>query len=307
MTTRALRMTLLGSLAGVALLLLAWYVARDAPEGEAVVPAAALQPGGADEPRGDVALAGPPRQTPAGEPADAARRAVEETPVHGGAAAEPETEEAEATLLLRGRVVDRGGEPVAGALVFASHQQGFPLDYVAGEESPERAERWQATTGADGRFELRGPEPPTIRLAVCAPGYARHQADGIAVPDTEEHELEPVTGRVEVEARVVPGETVAPAEEREQRRGLRHAVHSEDLADVRGDELGRGLELNRELGGRAACVELDDEALGLDLARALRVEGQLGQEVAPARAQDHHALEVTQLRECRLHLTAQVF
>ena len=61
MTTRALRMTLLGSLAGVALLLLAWYVARDAPEGEAVVPAAALQPGGADEPRGDVALAGPPR------------------------------------------------------------------------------------------------------------------------------------------------------------------------------------------------------------------------------------------------------
>ena len=208
MTTRALRMTLLGSLAGVALLLLAWYVARDAPEGEAVVPAAALQPGGADEPRGDVALAGPPRQTPAGEPADAARRAVEETPVHGGAAAEPETEEAEATLLLRGRVVDRGGEPVAGALVFASHQQGFPLDYVAGEESPERAERWQATTGADGRFELRGPEPPTIRLAVCAPGYARHQADGIAVPDTEEHELEPV---VLERGTVLTGRVIDPA------------------------------------------------------------------------------------------------
>ncbi len=122
---------------------------------------------------------------PDAQPQPAERRAIESAALDWLTADKPEGEAAAARApLVRGRVVDDAGEPVAGARVLASDRPGFPLD-ASGVALPV----WESTTGGAGRFVLRGPAPGPLRLALRAPGFAPRDEDALPLPDRDEHDL----------------------------------------------------------------------------------------------------------------------
>ena len=98
----------------------------------------------------------------------------------------------EDTPELSGLVVDPGGRPVVGARVLAADRRGFPLDYVARGEVPEFVNRVQTTTDDEGRYELSGLSPGSIRILVKAPGFAPHSDEDIPVPEVEDYKLDDV-------------------------------------------------------------------------------------------------------------------
>jgi protocatechuate 3,4-dioxygenase beta subunit len=123
------------------------------------------------------------------------------------------------TLTVTGRVVDTNGAGVAGARVLAaSGNTGFfmlgtfPLDgRGAGDMAWLR--RSETTSGSDGRFQLQGMRPGSLRLAVRSSGFAPYDEEDRALPsgtsfDLGSIELEPgvhLSGKV-VDARGKPVE-----------------------------------------------------------------------------------------------------
>ncbi len=94
--------------------------------------------------------------------------------------------------LLSGRVIDPGGESVAGATVFASSGVFWlqiPLD-VEPEGVPKgwiRVER--TTTDAEGRYTFNSLKPGALRIAVRAGGFAPRYEDHLDLPDRPETTL----------------------------------------------------------------------------------------------------------------------
>lgn len=93
---------------------------------------------------------------------------------------------------LHGRVVDRMGNPIPGAQVFASTRDGFPLDVVASGSLPDWVQRWVTRSGDDGTFTLEGPGAGELRMLVRAPGYAPWRDDEVLVADGASFRLEDV-------------------------------------------------------------------------------------------------------------------
>lgn len=96
-----------------------------------------------------------------------------------------------------GRVVDEGGEPLAGATVFVwrgEESRGLLLEWPAWR-APD------ATSGADGRFALAGLERgETIGIEVRAPGRPPIFEAGIAAGDAGERDfVAPLGGSLEIE------------------------------------------------------------------------------------------------------------
>ncbi len=141
--------------------------------------------------RDDAALAGAASEraerTAARAPDTAPATAARGPAVGAGAAG---TAEEPTGPLLVGRVVDTSGAPVAGAAVYASDREGFALDLqpAAFGESDWRR-RFEALSDDEGVFELRGPEPGEIRIAVRAAGFAPLDRSGVRLPVGERHDL----------------------------------------------------------------------------------------------------------------------
>jgi protocatechuate 3,4-dioxygenase beta subunit len=168
---------------------LAWFLTR----GEA-----------SDASRGGVATAGPRGAVEAARP-DVDLRGTEV--VDPGAAGAP-TERLEVQLdpragtavtaaddpapAISGRVVDPYGRPIEGARVLAADRDGFPLDFLADGEVPPFVKNVAATTDADGRFELAGLAPPSLRILVRAAGYAPYEEERIPLPDVASYQLDDV-------------------------------------------------------------------------------------------------------------------
>jgi RNA polymerase sigma-70 factor (ECF subfamily) len=84
--------------------------------------------------------------------------------------------------LVRGRVVDSGGEGVEGALVFTAETGERPTTYVAnvlGRKSAPGAARAHATTDALGAFELAGVRPGVQRVWAGLPGGLSYGASAV--------------------------------------------------------------------------------------------------------------------------------
>lgn len=107
--------------------------------------------------------------------------------------------------LVRGRVVEPGGEPVAFAVV---EVRTFSLGSLVTGRVPEGADA-VAVTGPDGRFELRAPPPVTsLEIRIEAPAHAPLVVEEL-VPGGPEQEFvlaegASITGRVVREGRPVP-------------------------------------------------------------------------------------------------------
>ncbi len=97
-------------------------------------------------------------------------------------------------LTVTGRVVDSQGEPIAGARVLAASSgsfgmfAGLPLD-VRGAGTVGWMKLRETTSRGDGRFELEGLRPGSLRLAVRSPGRVPLDDDGRALPDEERVDL----------------------------------------------------------------------------------------------------------------------
>ena len=90
---------------------------------------------------------------------------------------------------VHGSVVDRGGNPVADAVVLASDSAFGALDL---ERPVEWMEVTKTRTDGDGSFSIEGVSPKSLRLAVRAPGFAPLDRDRFGLPDEEEVFLEPL-------------------------------------------------------------------------------------------------------------------
>jgi hypothetical protein len=134
--------------------------------------------------------------------------------------AEPDVPSVPQTLPIAGRVVDRKGQPVAGAKVHFWVEPDEPLTHTP-ITPPVRA-----TTGADGGFrftvnrtELASRPPRTefsgVFLAAFAEGYGPAWTAGLTIGDPDGNRLElvaddaPITGRLmDLEGRPLPDVTV---------------------------------------------------------------------------------------------------
>ncbi|EDM75052.1 tonB family protein [Plesiocystis pacifica SIR-1] len=86
--------------------------------------------------------------------------------------------DAEAPVAIRGRIREAGQRtPIEGATVIAvPAPEGWPLGQIRGKRYEEAVEpQWQvqATTDAEGRFELRGVPPGRVRIIALSRGYER--------------------------------------------------------------------------------------------------------------------------------------
>jgi protocatechuate 3,4-dioxygenase beta subunit len=181
----------------------AWLVLRDDEPASAAVAPATAQPAPASATEALVAPAG-------GDEAPREERVAQKAPPTAPAPA-PAVAAAVRGTALRGQVVDPAGAPVAGARVMAASDDGFglsgtPLD-VEGAERLPWLKRYDAVTDAEGRFELRGPEPGELRLAVRAAGFAPWDQADVVLPSGDAHELDPI--RLELSV-VLTGRVVDP-------------------------------------------------------------------------------------------------
>jgi hypothetical protein len=244
---------------------------------------------------------------------DRERVAVEVATTGPGAGAESSAEVVQASsgLALAGRVLDPNGEPVEGAEVW----NGALVEVAAARGGAARTGLVSTHSGPEGRFELEGLDPGTVRVTALA--------DGFAPSETAERVLEAgftpsgVVLRLRVGARI-HGEVFrpdgSPAAGRElQLASAEHAWFFHPRADEGGrfdtphlppgrwrvdtypgpDELRElGLDGAASLSGfehlSTAVVELLDgeEAfltLGLDAPTSVRVHGRvlLGEEGVP--------------------------
>ena len=198
----------------VAIVVAVWFSMRDVgPPAPAVAPPEAtagipeeggveselVDPGGEEAPREDRVALWAPSPEPVG----------------------PVAAERPSGPALRGRVLDAAGNPVAEARVLAGSDDGFGLSAVPLDTSHANRMPWlqlhETTTDGEGRFELRGPKPGILRLAVRAAGFAPWDRARVALPADEAHELEPIelersvflTGRVvDPDGRAVAGADV---------------------------------------------------------------------------------------------------
>ena len=105
---------------------------------------------------------------------------------------------------VAGRVIDEVGAPVAGARVLFANGEGAGLPLDMADVFRSFGESWDTTTDAQGRFEVSGPAPGILRIAVRAAGFAPYDRDDIRLASAPRHELETVvllpgvvvTGRV---------------------------------------------------------------------------------------------------------------
>jgi protocatechuate 3,4-dioxygenase beta subunit len=116
-------------------------------------------------------------------------------PQQANASQGAKTEGEEGTLAVTGRVVDASGAPVAGARVLASSVDGgmqflgsFPLD-ARGAGEMSWLKRTETTSGSDGRFQLHGLRPGSMRLAVRGAGYAPYDESNRALPSGTSFDL----------------------------------------------------------------------------------------------------------------------
>ncbi len=164
------------------LLAVVWFAVRTEPAQAKELPEIAAP--SAEDPRRLDAL------DAQGGSAETPERAGSERALLAGAAAEapaaPATDLRASASDVTGRVVDRDGNGVAGADVYASNGLDWiaiPLD-VEPEGTPKGwIEIERATTDAAGRFAIAGLKPGALRLAVRASGYAPRAIEDAFVPD----------------------------------------------------------------------------------------------------------------------------
>lgn len=89
--------------------------------------------------------------------------------------------------VLRGRIVDSGGQPVPGAKVHWAEGAGAGLDVDPGAGLPPEAEGWTAvTSGSRGQFEIVAGAPGEHRLSLRAPGFVGREVGGVVLVEGAE-------------------------------------------------------------------------------------------------------------------------
>jgi uncharacterized GH25 family protein len=132
-------------------------------------------------------LAAPDGPSGADEPLE--RIAVSAPATAGPVAPETHAHRAEDAPRIEGRVLDRGGQPVAGAVVRAEGPgRLFDIDTEAMAVGGAPSE---ATTDSEGRFALQGPAPGEVTMRVRAAGFAPLDRRDVPVPADDVVVLEP--------------------------------------------------------------------------------------------------------------------
>lgn len=147
---------------------------------------------------------------------------------------------------LAGRVVDPEGAPIEGARIVGQRQ------VPPGEADRALHPQLEATTGADGRFVLRGADPGAYRLIATAEGYARRVREPVVAGAEDVVVRLAPGGRVRVRALDPRGEPVAALTVVVERS--RGALASETLAVVSAYDAAGELEVGGLPVGRVRVV-----------------------------------------------------
>ncbi len=135
-----------------------------------------------------------------------AREVVEAAPEVEAPVIREKVSGSRAPRVVRGRVLDREGNPIPGAKIYASDQFAGAIDFD-GESSVPWLRRSQAESAEDGTFELEGPKRDTFRVAVRKSGYAPFDRAEIPVPPENDVQLEPF---VLAQGAILRGRVVGP-------------------------------------------------------------------------------------------------
>ncbi|HTF90354.1 MAG TPA: carboxypeptidase regulatory-like domain-containing protein, partial [Planctomycetota bacterium] len=152
------------------------------PESAPTVEGAPGSPKASQERAADTALDTPEARAEADELAKAERTSIAAPPTASATPAKPTS-----LAALFGRVIDTAGQPVSGAEVRARLGDFDLPEFDAG--GPRRKEPLAATSDAQGRFEITGVKPGSVRLTVRAAGFVPLSKPGVGVPQAPRHDL----------------------------------------------------------------------------------------------------------------------
>ncbi|MEO6708391.1 MAG: carboxypeptidase-like regulatory domain-containing protein, partial [Planctomycetota bacterium] len=130
----------------------------------------------------DAALETPEARTEAEGLGKAERTNIAAPPTASAAPAKPTNAAA-----LFGRVIDTAGQPIPGAEVRARLGDFDLPEFGAG--TPRRKEALAATSDEQGRFEIAGVKPGSVRITVRAAGFVPLSKSGVGVPQAPRHDL----------------------------------------------------------------------------------------------------------------------
>ncbi|HUR26835.1 MAG TPA: carboxypeptidase-like regulatory domain-containing protein [Planctomycetota bacterium] len=126
---------------------------------------------------------------PTAEPVQDALGKAERTSIEAPAVvAGPNAKSPSATTLF-GRVLDSAGQPIVGAEVRARLGDFEMPEFEVSAAGAKKIDPLRVQSDAQGRFEIAGVKPGSVRIAVRAPGFVPLNQPGIGVPAVARHDV----------------------------------------------------------------------------------------------------------------------